>query len=131
VVVLKVSEEVKEGDYGTKCPHHQYMVRADIDIENRVRELEKITSSTSTMIVNVCDKISILTESINNLVTSYGNLENIEIENVVKIKNNEDNIKEVRGWVIGGVSTALLISIGWIIWWLQNHYSTVVKAISG
>jgi len=130
VVILKVLEE-KEADYGTKCPHHPYMVRADIDMEGRIRELEKISSSTNTIIMTLCEKISTLTESLNDLITSYNGIKGIEVSNTVRIKNTEDNIKEVRGWIIGGMSTALLMSIGWIIWWLQNHYSAIVKAMSG
>lgn len=116
----------EQENYGTKCPHHEYVVETTRNHEDRIKELELSSSSSATMMTNLCSRISELTDSINTLVLSYANLDRDAGINENRLKNNEDGIREVRGWVVGAVSATLVLSLGWIIWWLQNGGSKLV-----
>ena len=105
----------------SNCPHHKYIADDIEKLEERVIELEKVTSTTTTMLTNLCSEIGRLAESIKDLAASFTELQEATITSTIMAKENEDDIKEIRGWVVGAASTLIIAFLGWIVWWLQTY----------
>lgn len=114
------------------CPHHDYVTKAQEKTNERLNVLEQNHAAFSVVVNTLGDKIDSLTGAIKSLIesneTKIDNLEekfgNICIEagkRDIRIAKNEDNLKEVRGWIIGAVSTLLIVTLGWIVWYCQNR----------
>lgn len=133
-----MKKDKEEEEYGTKCPHHGYVVISARETERRLQGVEKTVAELSTLVTTVCTTVNNLTLAINAMVDASKKandetektLKSISVEVgkiAVKTEGNEKNINMVRDWVIGAFSSAFLISIGWIIWWLQNNYLATKK----
>ena len=101
-----------------------------------MRVVEKGFAETAVMVKTICQTVNDLTLSINKLIDNYSDvhdkmdnkiilLEKQTVENKVKTDANENMTKELRGLIIGGMGTAILVLLGWLVWWLQNHYAAV------
>ena len=79
----------------SNCPHHKYIADDIEKLEERVIELEKVTSTTTTMLTNLCSEIGRLAESIKDLAASFTELQEATITSTIMAKENEDDIKEI------------------------------------
>lgn len=119
------------------CEHHKYVADSQLRTNQRLEKLEQAQAQSTTLISTMCNKLDKLSDAIEKLADSIegkidaldrriGVIEQEDGRKDERIKDNEDTIKEMRGWIVGAASTLLITALGWLIWYLQAHYS--VKA---
>ena len=123
-----------------ECEHHKYVTAAADKMEQRMQEMEKMVYTISPLVSTLCNEITDLTASINALIETNQKqadnwekrMDNMEINIAVQsmeVKTTKDNVKEVRGWIIGATTTLLLTLLGWVVWWCQSH--DIIKGVIG